>query len=111
MQSRIKTNEVEIESRGGAILLFQNYESEDDCAIGFTTTTWHAHGDLMFVDGRGNYVEVDSLDILTGLKNGSLLICELWRDDQLCDRWLIDRDYHDELKHLGKGEKIKIYRF
>jgi hypothetical protein len=92
------------------ILCFQNAERDEDCLIGFESTPWHYHDDLMVADGRGFYLELSYLDIVTGLKDGSVLICELWREGQLCDRWLIHRDYNDEFKYMENTEEIRIHR-
>jgi hypothetical protein len=91
-------------------LTFQNAGKDDDCLVGFNGTPWHTHGDFTFVDGRGNYVETDYLDVITGLVDGRILVCELSRLGVVADRWLIHRDYNDEFKHMEFGEKIAVWR-
>jgi hypothetical protein len=110
LHSRIQSDaRLEIELSKGVVLLFLNAEHEEDCCIAFDGTPWHTHDDIMFADNHGNYTELDYLQILTALKAGLVLICESWRQDQLADRWLIHRDYNDELRYLGKGEEIRIH--
>jgi hypothetical protein len=110
-RSRFGSDELlEIELDEAVVLFFQNAEREDDCLMGFKGTTWHAHGDMMFADGRGSYVEISYLDVITGLQEGFILVCELWRPDQLSDRWLIHRDYHDEFKYMEPGDEIRVHR-
>lgn len=67
---------VEIDLGRSAVLCFQNAEREDDCPIGFLGMPWHVHDNLIFVDARGNYIELDYLNLLTGLKDGRVLIRE-----------------------------------
>ena len=67
---------VEVDLGRDAVLCFQNAEREEDCLIGFLGTPWHMHHNLMFVGARGNYGELDYLDLLTGLKEGRALVCE-----------------------------------
>lgn len=96
----------EIDLGDSGLLCFQNAEQERDSLIGFRGTPWHTHGDLTFVDGRGHYVELDYLDLLTGLAEGNVLVCERLQDGKLMDRWLIHRDYNNEFKYMEPGEQI-----
>ncbi len=91
---------------GGAILCFRNSEIEGDCLLGFSDTPWHTHGDLIFVDPRGHYVELESLDLLSGLVSGLVLVCEREVEGKIADRWLIHREYNDEFKYLEVGERV-----
>lgn len=93
-----------------AVLCFQNFENEDDCQMGFLDTSWHCHGDLMFSDPRGHYVELDPLNILEGLSTGDVLVCEQLIGGSLADRWLIHKNYNDEFGHLRLGEQLVVRR-
>lgn len=64
----------------------------------------------MFVDARGNYVELDYLNLLTGLKEGRVLVCEREVKGQMVDRWLVHCEYNDEFKYLEKDERIIVRR-
>jgi hypothetical protein len=101
---------VEIDLGQGAILCFENAEREEDCLIGFLDTAWHTHGDLMFMDARRNAIELGYLDVLTGLKEGRVLICEREVEGRTEDRWLIHSECNDEFRYLQEGERIIIRR-
>ena len=101
---------VDVDLGQGAILCFQNAEREEDCLIGFLRMPWHTHDDLMFADGRGNYVELDYLNLLTGLKEGRVLVCEREVAGRTVDRWLVHSEYNDEFKYLAEGERIIVRR-
>lgn len=101
-------NEVVVCLEPGVNLLFQNFPEEDDCLIGFEGTQWHTHNNLTCSARDGRYVELTYLDIVSGLTDGTLLICELWVRGKLTDRWLVHREYVDEFKHLQNGEEIRV---
>jgi len=101
---------VDIELRPGIVLRFQNAERDEDCLVEFPGTPWHTHDEFMFADGRGYYVELDYLDVLTGLTDGRVLICELRKNGQIMDRSLIHRDYNDEFKYMEEDEEIVVFR-
>ena len=101
---------IEVDLGEGAILCFENAEREEDCLIGFLDTAWHAHGDLIFADACGNHVELSYLDLLIGLKEGRVLVCEREVEGRTQDRWLIHSEYNDEFKYLQEGERIIIRR-
>ncbi|MBA4033601.1 MAG: hypothetical protein C0480_03210 [Bradyrhizobium sp.] len=101
---------VEVDLGRDAVLCFQNAEREEDCLIGFLGTPWHTHDNLMFADARGNYVELDYLNLLTGLKEGRVLVCEREVKGQIVDRWLVHREYSDEFKYLEEDERIIVRR-
>ncbi len=88
-------------------LFFENIE-EDDCIIGFEGTPWHFHGDIQFCDGRGYYLDVNYIDIITEIINGTILVCENWMNDKLEDRYLIHNELNDEFKYMRPTEKIII---
>ncbi len=111
LSSRIDADQrVEVDLGQGAVLSFQNSEKEEDCLIGFLGTPWHTHDDLMFTDTRGNYAELEYLDLVIGLKEGRVLICELLVQDRVVDRWLTHRDYNNESKYMEEGEQIVVRR-
>lgn len=101
---------VDIDLGQGAILCFQNAEREEDCLIGFLGMPWHAHDKLMFGDSRGYYVELDYLNLLTGLMDGRVLLCEQEVAGRTVDRWLVHSEYNDEFKYLEEGERIIVRR-
>lgn len=94
----------------GAILCFLNAERDDDCLMGFAGTPWHAHGPLMFCDAGGRYVELEPLDLLSGLCDGTVLIGTLELESKLVDRWLVHKEFNDEFGHLEPGERIIVRR-
>jgi hypothetical protein len=90
---------VEVDLGHGAILCFQNAERVEDCLVGFPDIGWHFHDNLLFADAHGG-IEFDYLDLLTGLKEGTVLICELEVDGRTRYRQLIHSEYNDEFKNL-----------
>jgi hypothetical protein len=106
--AQLSTNEVALCLEPGVTLLFRNSPENSDCLVGFEGTPWHTHGRLTCSDRDGRYVELTYLDIVSGLADGMLLICELWARGKLSDRWLVHRNYVDEFKYLQKGDEIRI---
>jgi len=102
-------NRVEIDLGRGAVLCFQNAEREQDCLIGFLGMPWHTHDNLMFADARSD-IELDYLDLLTGLKEGRVLVCDREVGGRTVDRWLVHNEYNDEFKYLEEGERIIVRR-
>ena len=100
---------VEIDLGRGAVLCFENAEREQDCLIGFLGMPWHTHDNLMFADARSD-IELDYLDLLTGLKEGRVLVCEREVEGRTVDRWLVHNEYNDEFKYLEEGERIIVRR-
>ncbi len=100
---------IEIDLGQGAILCFENAEREEDCLVGFLGVPWHTHDGLMFADAHSS-VELNYLDLLIGLKEGKVLICEQEVDGRICDRWLFHSKYNDEFEHLQDGERIIVRR-
>ena len=103
-------DELTIELAEGVKLIFRNDERDDDCLVGFSGTPSHTHGDFTFVDGRGNYLEMGYLDVIAGLADGRILVCERSTSGALADRWLIHRDCNDEFKHMEPGEQLSVWR-
>jgi hypothetical protein len=106
-RTSVSGDPVQIQVAEGAELVLQNLP-DDDSLIGFSDTGWHSHGDLMFADARGYYVELTYLDVLTGLADGSVLICELWRPDGLEDRWLTHKDFANDFQYMQAGDEIRV---
>jgi hypothetical protein len=107
---RASDQRVEIDLGEGAVLCFQNSDNERDCLIGFLGMPWHVHDNLGFYGAHGHYIEIDYLDLLVGLKEGKILICEVCIDSRIIDRYLIHSLYNDEFKYLQEGEKIIVRR-
>lgn len=109
--SWIRSSErLEIKLEKEIFLVFQNAERDEDCLVCFDGTPWHTHNNFIFADSRGYNAEMNYLDVVTALKDGLVLLCESWHVGQLTDRWLIHRDYNDELRYIDKGEEIRVRR-
>ncbi len=105
------SNELAIELENDVVLLIVNSEKEADCLITFEgNAKWHTHDDFVFSDPRGYYKEMTYFDVVAGIPNGEILIAEVWRDNQLDDRWLAHKDYVDEFRFLEEGEEVRIRR-
>ncbi len=107
---RCRTKRVEIDLGEGAVLCFQNFDNESDRLIGFLGMPWHVHDNLIFVSAQGKYIEIDYLDMLIGLKEGKVLICEVCIDSRIVDRYLIHILYNDESQYLQEGERVVVRR-
>jgi hypothetical protein len=111
LSSRMSDDQgVEIDLGRGAVLCFENNENDDDCLMGFSDTPWHTHGHIMFADAQGSFVELEYLDVLVGLKDGHVLVCERMVSDHVADRWLIHHKYNDEFRYMEQGEQIVVRR-
>jgi hypothetical protein len=111
LRSRLVPDDsVEVDLGGDTVLCFVNAEDEKDCLVGFKGTGWHFHGDLPFTDKHRYVTELNYLDILTGLKEGTVLICERWKSGSLTDRWLVHSEFNDELRYVQLGEELRIWR-
>lgn len=93
----------------GAVLCFQNAESEADCLIGFPadvrgTYAWHIHDPILF-----GPIELDYLDLVVALKEGRVLVCERQLDGRIVDRWLA---HHESIyvQQLEECERIIVRR-
>ena len=117
---RRSADDVAVHLEEGITLLFQNVATEytgedgttttneDDNLIGFEGTQWHTHDGLMCSDRHGFYVELSYLDLVSGLADGTVLVCEQWLHGELADRLLVHRDFVDEFRYLQNGEEIRI---
>ena len=104
------SNEVAVELDEGTVLIFVNAELEKDSLIGFEGGGWHYHDDLTCWDGPSSTIDLEYFDVLTGLADGAVLICEQWVDGQLHDRSLVHRGYVNEFRYMRIGEEIRIRR-
>jgi hypothetical protein len=110
--SRIVEQRVEVDLGEGAVLCFQNRDRDEDCAVGFPDTPWHFHGDLMFSAGD-RFIEVNYLDLISGLRKGTVLVCERWKNGAVVDRWLehsIHNDFGEDFKYMEDGERLVVRR-
>jgi hypothetical protein len=91
-----------------AVLLIQNIE-DDDCMIGFEGTAWHTHDNPCFADPEG-YIEMEYIDLPRALSEGKALVCEMYRNGEIVDRWLAHHEINDEFRHMDPGEELRIWR-
>ncbi len=103
-------NEVAIELDSDIVLCAKNIDG-DNCLMGFEGTPSHFHGDIQFVDSRGYYTDVSYLDLITGIVEGKVLVCERWQKESLKDRYFIHSEYNDEFKYMQPGEKFVVKSF
>lgn len=94
----------------GTVLEFHNLRDEQDTAAGFGGTPWHFHGKLMLMTGDSTYVELDELDILQGLRSGSVLVVEQNFDGTLNDRWLAHKGKDLNFQYIEPGEELRVRR-
>ncbi|HEX5053929.1 MAG TPA: hypothetical protein VFZ65_19275 [Planctomycetota bacterium] len=106
----VPPDEIDLVLEPDVVLVFQNLPGPSDSLVGFEGCGWHFHGDLQCSDKRGNFVELSYLDIITGLADGTVLMCECVVDGLPRDRWLVHRDYVDEFRHMEAGEEIRVRR-
>jgi hypothetical protein len=72
---------------------------------------WHTHDDhFTFMDTHGYRIRLDYLDLLTGLAEGRVLVCERQVEDQTVDRWLVHNEYNNEFDCLQADERIIVRR-
>jgi hypothetical protein len=50
------------------------------------------------------------MDVLIGLTDGTVLLCERWYQGVLKDRSLVHRDFVDEFRFLEVDEEVRIRR-
>ena len=111
LSGKLVTEEhIEIDLGGGAVLYFQNADREEDCLMGFLDVPWHTHDDILFADAQGNSIEFDYLDLLVGLKEGQVLVCEIQKEARVVDRSLIHSKYNDEFRYLEEGAQVIVRR-
>ena len=106
----VSAEEVAVDLGGGAVLSFINSEHDQDCLVGFKDTPWHAHDDFTFHDRQGHCATLNYLDVLTGLKDGKVLVCELWQSGALADRWLLHSELNDEFRYMREGDELRVWK-
>lgn len=106
----VPPNQVDLVLEPGVVLVFRNLPESSDSLMGFEDFGWHVHGDLPCSDKRGFCVELSYLDIVTGIADGSVLVCELVENGRIQRRCLVHRDYFDEIGRLVAGQEIRVRR-
>ncbi|WNC69095.1 hypothetical protein RI845_02815 [Thalassotalea nanhaiensis] len=102
---------VDIKIFEDAILVFQNIDEQTDSLIGFSGTPWHEHGVLMFSGSDGCYTELAYIDVLSEIKLGKVLVCELFNHGVLKDRYLVHKNHIDEFEYMQSGDEIRIRQY
>ncbi len=108
--TRISIDTLEVKIYNDIVLVFSNLPDEDDTLMGFKGTPWHGHYKMTFMTSKGAYVEFDELDIVQRIKDGDLLINEMYIYNELKDRWLSHKEEGVDLKYMEPGEEIRIHR-
>ena len=103
-------SELAVDLGGGAPLVYIRDGSEEDSRMGFEVGGWHFHEILQCSDRHGNCIELGPADILTGLAEGTVLICEEWERGVLRYQSLVHRDCVDEFQCLEAGQEVRIRR-
>jgi hypothetical protein len=101
---------VRVELESGVVLVFINAERDEDSRVGFEDVGWHYHEELLCSDRYGSDVELEYLNVLTGLADGTVLLCEHWRQGALKERSLVHRDFVDEFRFLREGDEVRVWR-
>ena len=101
-------NAVEVELFKDVTLAFQNIDNCTDSLMGFLGTSWHNHGDIVFSGQEGRYIEMTYLDVVSGIKEGKVLVCELHNNEVLKNRYLVHKDLVDEFKYMEPGDEIRV---
>jgi hypothetical protein len=105
-----EADRVEIEFQPGMVLCFVNHPRDPESLIGFKGTPWHVHGAFKFMDKDYNYIEMDYGDMILGLTEGTVLVCERWHQGQLINRWLTHIEYSDEFGNLKYTDELRFKR-
>lgn len=107
---RVPLDQVDLVLEPGVVLVFRNLSGTADSLAGFEGFGWHFHGELEYVDRRGRVADLGYLDVLTGLVDGRVLVCERVMAGRISDLWLVHRDGVDEFAGLHAGEEIRVRR-
>lgn len=102
--------EIEISLYPDVVFVFANLESENDTYLGFRDTPWHSHGNLMLMTGDSTYLEYEPAELLTAISKGDVVIATQSNGEQMQDRWLTHKDENLDLKYLGPGETLSVFR-
>ncbi len=108
--SRLQPDELEVTIELGVSLVFQNFRDEEDTLIGFRGTPWHAHGTLTLMRRDGSYAAFDELDIIQGLRDGNLVLLEMYLNGELRDRWIIHKEERVDVQDITPSEEIRVRR-
>jgi len=71
---------------------------------------WHNHDEFIFSNSRGDYVEIDYIELLDGLMTGSILICSHYTGNTLVDRFPVYRENFEIDKYIKEDEEFRIKR-
>jgi hypothetical protein len=107
---RTSVDALEISILDDAVLTFENWPKEQDTFIGFKTTPWHTHGEVILMFGDASYVELNELEVLKGIKSGDIVIKERFINGFLKDRWITHKDEKADSDCSELGEEIRIRR-
>lgn len=94
----------------GVTLAFLNLVEESDTLIGFEGTQWHTHGNMILMLDQANYVELSECELLTGIKDGDIVVVERFVDSQLEDRWVAHKLEPFDIEYIEPGEELRIRR-
>ena len=94
------------------VFRFTNYVEKGlpDCACGFKDTASHNHGDPVDLYTDRARAVLSSLDVLTGLVDGTVLVWERWSDCRLQDRSMIHKHFRESYEYLEPGDEYRIRR-
>jgi len=95
-----------------ATFRFKNYveNGQPACACGFVESESHDHGEPILFTTDHASLSLTSLDILSGLIDGTLLLWERWRSGQLIVRTLVHKHLREDFEGLESGEEIRVRR-
>ena len=108
--SRLSPDELDVLIEPAVPLVFQNLRNEEDTILGFRGTSWHSHGTVILNRRDATCIDLDELDIVQNLKDGNVVIVEMYVAAELRDRWLAHREEKPDLQYMTPGEEIRIRR-
>jgi hypothetical protein len=70
---------------------------------------WHTHDDFLVRATSDEYFDVCYVDIITGLAERRVLLCERWESGQVTNReFVADSGYVYDLSDFRDGEEIRV---
>lgn len=78
-------------------LTFFNSEKEDNCLVQFNVSDWHEHEPFIFDNYRDHCLELDYLDVLKGLAEGQIFVCDRISNGEVVERSLIHKTHFNPL--------------
>jgi hypothetical protein len=108
---RTDPDKIEIIIANDITFVFRNFKEEDDNLYGFEGTPWHSHNALLLMTSENCYIELNDIEIISGIKDGSILIFEQYKDGKLIDRWIGHRDNKIDNRYMEPGEEMRIIQF